>query len=60
MYMESLTVLLWMVEDGLGQWFSALGVPELINFLIQMPSLLNKDIQKKYLLKALKIPCVSI
>ena len=47
-------------EDGLGQWFSALGVPELMNFLIQMPSLLNKDIQKKYLLKALKIPCVSI
>ena len=60
MYMESLTVLLWMLEGGLGQWFSALGVPELMNFLIQMPSLLNKDIQKKYLLKALKIPCVSL
>ena len=30
MDMESLTVLLWMLEDDLGQWFSALSVPELL------------------------------
>ena len=49
MYMESLTVLLWMLEDGLGQWFSALGVPELMNFLIQMPSLLRISRRNTYL-----------